>query len=169
MAYNHIKPYFRLFMHDTSSPSIFTDSEIGDLLVLYARRIDREQLRRNADGTVWQSKSFFLDSSYSLFDDYTEGAGTISCSTPSTINLIQGEFEFTADPDADVYLDGVSYNLKRACADACLVLMTDPNRAQSWSRGGLSENPYNLHMIRREFLSDNDESMVHEIKRTYQK
>ncbi len=151
MGIQHVIDALRLMVHDLSTPYVFSDTEMTTLLNMNMDIIDREELESNADGTLWESTLTSFATPIVLYDGNSESSAVVTPSTPATINYMQGYFEFTTNPDVTVYLSGKSYDIYGA-AELCLgALMTDPNKANSWSRGGVNYNHYNLVLLKHEF------------------
>ena len=58
--------------------------------------------------------------------------------TPTSSNLVAGEFGFTTSQSTTLYLEGHAYDIYVAAAECLEELAGDPSRARQWSRGGVS-------------------------------
>lgn len=58
--------------------------------------------------------------------------------TPTSSNLVAGEFEFTTSQSNTLYLEGHAYDIYTAAAECLEELAGDPSRSSQWSRGGVS-------------------------------
>lgn len=119
------------------SQRIWSDDELQNYLdkssVFIGDNI-REKLARNVAYTRYFSK-FDTFEWATLYNTDDESGVAV---TPTTSNLVKGEFTFTIAQDEEIYLEGMCYNIYAAAAECLEELAGDPNRSSSWSRGGIS-------------------------------
>ena len=150
-------------MVNDSDSSIWTDDQMQKMLDRNRFIIRRELLRVDVDRLQFYSKFGNLEGTYAystesgatwdgdaaiikLWDSGSAGAIAI---TPDGWNLVDGLFAFDSEQNKSCYLDGLSYNLHGAIAEAMEQLAMDRDRAASWSRGGVQFTQYNLLELAR--------------------
>ena len=119
------------------SQYIWTPDEIQT--VLDRHRIftgeTREKLSRSVDYKRYWSES----QNYEWANLFNTGDSVGTGVTPDTANLVAGEWTFTTAQDGELYVEGHYFNIYGAAAELLEELAADPNRAESWTRGAVSQ------------------------------
>lgn len=123
--------------------SIWTDEQLQDYLDMHRVHVRRELLVKDVEESVFYSKFGMFEDDVALWNSDSANATEVP-SNSYTANLVDGSFAFSEEQDDDYYLDGKSYNLHGAIAEAMEQLAMDPNKAAKWSRGGVQYEHYNL-------------------------
>lgn len=117
---------------------IWSDDELQNYLDRYRIFIGdgeiREKLRNDTS-----FKRFLSD--YDTFEWATlyDGDGSSDAEvTPTTSNLVNGEWTFSTAQSSSLYLEGHAYRIALAAAECLEDLAGDPSRSSQWSRGGVS-------------------------------
>lgn len=144
----HIITLLRAKTSDSAS-AIWDDDELETYLDLHRRRIYRKKLIVDPDSQVFEAGFTMLEGSTSSWSgagdpedvinvwDRTGRAATAK--TPTSYNLTSGTFNFDSEQTLQpYYLDGISYSIAGAMAEAMEQLAADPDRAKMWTRGSVS-------------------------------
>lgn len=137
---------FRVYL---SEKFTWTDDELQVFLDLHRRRIYRKKLDADPDEQVFEGGFTLLEGSTVTWSgagdpedviNIWDGRGQNSTvKTPTSYNLTSGTFNFDSEQTLQpYYLDGISYNIAGAIAEAMEQLAMDPEKAISWSRSGVS-------------------------------
>lgn len=154
----------RAKVNDASS-TVWTDDNLQNYLDMHRIHIRREKLEKDVVGKNYYSSYQMLEADAELYDDDTDDGSLV---TPDSSNLIDGVFTFTTEQDEDYYLDAKSYDINAAVAECLDELVTDMNRAQSWSRGGVKYTHYDLMALSKHFRNLSA-PRAKRIRRTYMK
>jgi len=145
-------------MVNDSGSDVWTDDELQKMLDRNRVIIRRELLMEDVDELQFYSRFGNLEGTYAYstedgatWDDdatiiklWDSDSADATAITPDGWNLVDGLFTFTSEQNDSCYLDGISYNLHGAIAEAMEQLAMDRDRASQWARGGVSYTHYDL-------------------------
>lgn len=145
----HIISHLRIKVNDTGSLIWTDDDELQVFLDLHRRRLNRVRLDVDQDWQVFEARFTMLEGSIVTWSGAGDPEDVINIwdrpgrdatfKAPTSYNLTSGTFNFDSEQSLQpYYLDGLSYNIAGAIAEAMEQLAMDPNKAKSWSRGGVS-------------------------------
>lgn len=137
---------FRVYL---SEKFIWTDDELQVFLDLHRRRLNRVKLDVDQDWQVFEARFTLLEGSTVTWSGAGDAEDVINIwdrpgrdatfKTPTSYNLTSGTLSFDSEQtEQPYYLDAISYNIAGAIAEAMEQLAMDPDKATSWSRGGVS-------------------------------
>jgi len=100
----------------------------------------RERLSHSPD-----YKRYWSDAgNYEWATLYNTDDSTGTSLTPTTENLVAGEWTFDTAQEKELYVEGHFFNIYGAAAELLEELAADPNRAASWTRGAVSQQGTDL-------------------------
>jgi len=140
---------------------VWTDNELEKTLDLNRRIIRRKKLDASVDRLEFTIKFQLLEgtNAYSTeagaaWDDdrtiiklWNSSASGATAITPDAWNLVDGVMRFTSEQTEIVYMDAISYRIHGAIADSMEQIIMDPQKAKSWTRGGVTYTFQDLEKI----------------------